>query len=189
MARAVHRLDQHRTTWRATSAAPRTHRKLSCSPAKLASGASSQVAEDRTATGRASVPHCRHRRVIGRGHLLGHLVGQRPGFDPGPHRGGDRLQRPGVVGVDARRAAPSPPGPGRIPARWAVKASVVTAKPGGTASPAPVISPRLAFFPPTTATARLCTHRSAPRRASTSASPHLGSSSIGGTWTSVTRLR
>ena len=60
IARSVNRLAQHRRTAARTSAAPRTHRYVSCSPAKLASGASSPTADDRTATGTSAVPHRRH---------------------------------------------------------------------------------------------------------------------------------
>ena len=63
MPRSVNRLAQQRSTCATTESPPRTHRYVSCSPAKLASGWSSQVADDRTATGRSASPHCSHSRA------------------------------------------------------------------------------------------------------------------------------
>src|SRR3990172_1940154 len=50
MARGVKRLDQHLTTLSKRSSTPLTFKKVSCCPAKEASGRSSAVALDRTAT-------------------------------------------------------------------------------------------------------------------------------------------
>jgi len=50
MARGVKRLAKQRFTASTTKAAPRTFKKLSCCPAKLAFGKSSAVADERTAT-------------------------------------------------------------------------------------------------------------------------------------------
>jgi hypothetical protein len=52
----VKRLANALRTASTTDAAPRTLRKLSCCPAKLAPGRSSAVADDRTATSVASSP-------------------------------------------------------------------------------------------------------------------------------------
>ena len=66
MPRSVNRLAQQRSTCATTESPPRTHRYVSCSPAKLASGWSSQVADDRTATGSRASPHCSHSRAYAR---------------------------------------------------------------------------------------------------------------------------
>ena len=55
----VNRLAQQRVTWAATASAPRTHRKVSCSPANDASAVSSAVALERTATGTSPSPPSR----------------------------------------------------------------------------------------------------------------------------------
>jgi hypothetical protein len=118
-----------------TSSAPVTLRKVSCWPAKEASGRSSAVAEERTATATSPPP------------LSAHSGGHRPARIPASSSGGQGAHRsPSRGSGDRRGQCRRRPRPGvasavidaLVRSLWAMKAwkaSAVVAKPSGTETP------------------------------------------------------
>src|SRR5207237_1554686 len=119
---------QHRRTAFRSAASPSTSRIVSCWPAKLASGRSSAVADERTATRPPSARYASRTAVA---------------ISGGTAVSSSRARAPiGSVGSTLAALAA------------AAYASVVITKASGTGKPARMSSPRLAPFPP--ATARSC---------------------------------
>ena len=122
---------------------------MSCSPAKLASGWSSQVAEERTATGRSAWPH--------RSESVSYAASSCSTSHCGS--GLPVIVARASVATRASAAESSTSSSVTIRSRSASTpvslsarryASAVTANPGGTGSPAMVMIPRLVFLPPST---------------------------------------
>ena len=146
---------------RRTSAPPRTFRNVSCWPANEASGRSSAVADERTATASGTLRS-------GRSAVQALERGEHGGFErcrearleyPLANLPARRRERCDVFDVERGQApwrCACRDGPGARTARYA---SAVVAKPDGTRTPsrvsAPIISPSEAFLPPTVATSSI----------------------------------
>jgi hypothetical protein len=143
-ARSLNSDDQQRRTAASSPASPRTPRIVSCCPAKLASGRSSAVADERTATTTSSP-------------IPAYAVTSAAAIS----------RDTGAASNAARTASAAPPfaspaiaattAGARATSRYA---AVVRQKPSGTGIPAASSSPRFTALPP--ATAR-CSRRSAAR--------------------------
>ncbi|PNG49032.1 hypothetical protein WDL1P2_00295 (plasmid) [Variovorax sp. WDL1] len=142
-ARAVHKLDQQRLTASSSACSPRTFRKLSCCPAKLAPGRSSAVAVERTARGNVSPLACvssAYARWIACNTSGGILAGPKSSRISLEASSLERFASLASATIDACNALAS------INARYA---SVVMSKPGGTGKPARAMRANEAPLPPT----------------------------------------